>query len=247
MPTSGLRSAYRRGPRAPAWRPSASKQAAARPGGHTAVRRESQPGSRADGLCGVSRSGLGYLRPARYGQVGTLDVDTQTGEVLYTQQLLDELRRRNTRGAKRPGEPSRLRLGATYHTRLSYALSILSQTARARPGVCLRLVLLQWSCTGNSRWHRKILPGGLTTRAWWARRPAASCAWRSAGGLTGIWTRSGPLRASHSTRSRPKRRGSTRSGECWAPARLLGWERQHIFRTQFDPGLQILVGGGTAG
>lgn len=35
------------------------------------------------------------------GQVGTLDVDTQTGEVLYTQQLLDEIAERGDALAQR--------------------------------------------------------------------------------------------------------------------------------------------------
>ncbi|MFN8468799.1 MAG: hypothetical protein U0X20_27030 [Caldilineaceae bacterium] len=44
---------------------------------------------------------LGLPPAGPIGQVGTLDVDTQTGEVLYTQQLLDELAERGDALAQR--------------------------------------------------------------------------------------------------------------------------------------------------
>ena len=44
---------------------------------------------------------LGLPPAGPVGQVGTLDVDTQTGEVLYTQQLLDELAERGEALAQR--------------------------------------------------------------------------------------------------------------------------------------------------
>ncbi|MFN8469191.1 MAG: hypothetical protein U0X20_26785 [Caldilineaceae bacterium] len=44
---------------------------------------------------------LGLPPTGAIGQVGTLDVDTQTGEVLYTQQLLDELAERGDALAQR--------------------------------------------------------------------------------------------------------------------------------------------------
>ena len=44
---------------------------------------------------------LGLPSAGPVGQVGTLDVDTQTGEVLYTQQRLDELVERGDALAQR--------------------------------------------------------------------------------------------------------------------------------------------------
>jgi hypothetical protein len=44
---------------------------------------------------------LGLSPAGPLGQVGTLDVDTQTGEVVYTQQLLDELAERGDALAQR--------------------------------------------------------------------------------------------------------------------------------------------------
>jgi hypothetical protein len=46
---------------------------------------------------------LGLSLAGPLGQVGTLDVDTQTGEVLYTQQLLDEIAARGNALARRTG------------------------------------------------------------------------------------------------------------------------------------------------